>query len=367
MLEASLDPLCRAFDLALVDLDGVAYRGPEPVPHAPESLAAARAAGMDVVFITNNASREPETVAEHLTALGIATEPGDVVTAAQAAAALLAEHVAPGARVLVVGGPGLLTAVREAGYAVVTSADDAPDAVVQGFAPDVSWRELAEAAYAVQRGARHVASNLDRTLPNERGLAPGNGSLVAAVVAATGQEPASAGKPAPGMFRLAAERRGARRPLVVGDRLDTDLGGARAAGFAGLHVLTGVSTARDAVLAAPGERPTFLGADLRALLAPHPAPEPAGEGWWRCGSRAARVVDGVLETDAGRAGDATAAAGTRPDDGLDLLRAACAAAWHAADEGRPVRPETVPDLAPRGDGSTGDAAGAAGGAPVQGD
>lgn len=333
MLEGTTAPLCAAFDLALVDLDGVAYRGPEPVPHAPESLAAARAAGMGITFITNNASREPGTVADHLVALGIEAAADDVVTAAQAAAVLLADHVPPGAPVLVVGGPGLRTAVREAGYAIVTSADDHPAAVVQGFAPDLSWRDLAEAAYAVQRGARHVASNLDLTLPNERGLAPGNGSLVAAVVAATGSPPVSAGKPAPAMFHLAAERRGAARPLVVGDRLDTDLAGARAAGFAGLHVLTGVSTARDAVVASPAERPTFIGADLRSLLVPHAAPLPGPDGWWTCGPRAARVADGALELD------------RTPEVDVDLVRAACAAAWSAVDAGRPPTPESVPELA----------------------
>ena len=168
-----------------------------------------------------------------------------------------------------------------AGLVVVDSADDAPAAVVQGYAADVGWRQLAEAAYAIEAGAWFVASNLDPTLPTERGFAPGNGSLVAAVRHATGVEPVSAGKPEPTLYRLAAARRGARSPLVVGDRLDTDLAGARAAGWPGLHVLTGVSTARDAVLAAPGERPSYLGADLRSLVVPHPAPV-LDDGWWRC-------------------------------------------------------------------------------------
>jgi glycerol-1-phosphatase len=274
-LEESVEPLAQAFDLALVDLDGVAYRGKNPIPHASESLVAARAAGLSLVFVTNNASREPEEVSGQLTDLGIPTGSDEVMTAAQAAAALLGERLSPGARVLVVGGAGLLTAVRAAGFTVVSSADDEPDAVVQGFAPHLGWRDLAEAAYAVQRGAWYVASNLDRSLPTERGFAPGNGSLVGAVVAATGIEPTSAGKPEPTMYRLAADRAGARRPLVVGDRLDTDLGGARAARYPGLHVFTGVSSARDAVLAQPGERPSFLGADLRSRTR-HPPSTTAG-------------------------------------------------------------------------------------------
>lgn len=333
-LETSTVPLARAYDLALVDLDGVAYRGPVVIPHAPESLAAARAEGMAVAFITNNASREPVTVADQLRSLGIAATPEEVLTSAQAAAALLASEVPAGSAVLVVGGAGLVTAVREAGFRRVSSADDAPAAVVQGFAPELTWRDLAEAAYAVQRGARHIVSNLDLTLPNERGLAPGNGSLVGAVVNATGVTPRSAGKPEPSMYRLAVERRGARRPLVVGDRLDTDLGGARAAGYPGLHVLTGVSDARDAVLAAPGERPTYLAVDLRGLLEPHPAPMPAADGWWACGGRAARVVDGELRLDG------------RGDVDIDLVRAACGAAWDAVDAGRPLRAESVPVLTP---------------------
>jgi len=337
-LEACPRPLSQAYDLALVDLDGVVYRGPVAIPHAADSLAAARAAGMGVVFITNNASREPGAVADQLDSLGIAAAADEVLTSAQAAAALLAAEVPAGAPVLVVGGVGLVTAVRDAGFALVTSADDAPVAVVQGFAPEVGWRELAEAAYAVQRGARHVVSNLDLTLPNERGLAPGNGSLVGAVVNATGVRPVSAGKPEPSMYRLAVERRGARRPLVVGDRLDTDLGGARAAGYPGLHVLTGVSDARDAVLAAPGERPTYISVDLRGLLEAHPAPEAGADGWWTCRGRAAKVADGELTFD-----------GTGGVD-IDLVRAACAAAWEAADAGRALRAETLPVLTPVADG-----------------
>ena len=337
MLLESHGPLAAGFDVALVDLDGVAYRGPEPIEHASESLVLARSGGMRLVFVTNNASREPESVAEQLTALGIATPADDVMTAAQAAAAVLATRLEAGAKVLVVGGAGLLTAVRAAGFEVVGSADDGPVAVVQGFAPEVGWRELAEAAYAVQRGAWHVASNLDLTLPNERGLAPGNGSLVGVVVAATGVVPVSAGKPEPTMFRLAAERAGARSTLVIGDRLDTDLAGARAAGYPGLHVFTGVSSARDAVLAAPGERPSFLGADLRVLHQPHPAPVPADQGWWTCGASGARVLDGRLEL---------TGPGAEPD--VDLVRAACAAVWTAVDEGVEIDAAQVPDLCVQG-------------------
>lgn len=331
MLASTAQPLATAFDLALVDLDGVAYMGSRPIAHAAEGLTGARARGMGLVFVTNNASREPEAVAAQLTSLDIPTAPAEVMTAAQAAAEVLRDLLEPGSRVLVVGGAGLITATRAAGFEVVTSADDAPAAVVQGFAPEVGWPLLAEATYAIRNGARFVASNRDLTLPTERGFAPGNGSLVAAVVAATGVEPLSAGKPAATMYHLAAQRGGASNPLVVGDRLDTDLGGAVAAGYPGLHVFTGVSSARDAVLAVPSERPAFVGADLRALLEPHPETTPHSCGWFRCRSAAARVVDGALEL-----ADTTT--------GVDAVRAACAAVWATADAGEPVDPATVPDF-----------------------
>ncbi|GAB2477094.1 HAD-IIA family hydrolase [Xylanimonas ulmi] len=325
-------PLAEAYDLALVDLDGVAYRGHLPIEHASDSLVAARGRGLRLVFVTNNASREPEEVAGQLTGLDIPTAPDEVMTAAQACGALLRTRLEPGARVLVVGGAGLLTAVRAAGFEVVSSADDAPVAVAQGFAPDLAWADLAEAAYAVAAGAWHVASNRDLSLPTARGYAPGNGALVGAVMAATGVEPSSAGKPSPTMYRLAVERAGGARALVVGDRLDTDLAGARSGGYPGLHVLTGVSSARDDVLAEPGLRPHYVGADLRALLEPHPLPALGADGWWECAGRAARVADGRLEVD--RQGTA----------GIDVVRAACAAVWAAADAGEPVAAADVPEL-----------------------
>lgn len=330
-LLGSDEPLATRYDLALVDLDGVAYRGHDPIDRAADGLAGARSSGMRLVFVTNNASREPQAVADQLSSLDIPTRADEVMTAAQAAAELLATRVPAGAAVLVVGGAGLHTAVAAKGYRVVGSADEAPVAVVQGFAPELGWAQLAEAAYAVSAGAWHVASNLDLSLPTARGFAPGNGALVGAVRSATGVEPASAGKPSPTMYRLAVERAGAERPLVIGDRLDTDLAGARAGGIPGLHVLTGVSSARDAVLAAPGERPHYLGADLLALLMPHPEPVLA-DGWWTCRGAAARVVGGALEL------------GGTSADPVDAARVACAAVWDAADGGTVVDPATVPDL-----------------------
>ncbi len=317
-LEGSTTPLHEAFDAALVDLDGVTYRGPDVIPSAPAPLAAARDAGMRIVYVTNNASRVAREVAAHLTEVGIPANEQEVFTSAQAAAAILAERFDAGSRVLVVGGEGLRDAVEAAGLTIVGGADDGAVAVVQGWSADVGWRQLAEASYAVRAGAAFVATNLDLTLPTERGFAPGNGSLVRVVATASGVEPVSAGKPEPDMYRHAAARVGAGRPLVVGDRLDTDLGGARAAGYPGLLVLTGVSTALDALRAAPGERPTFIGETLEALTVAHATPERT-DGWWNVGAGAARIADGRLEFGG--------------DRGVDRLRAGCVAAWSAADQG----------------------------------
>ncbi|MCL2092418.1 MAG: HAD-IIA family hydrolase [Micrococcales bacterium] len=334
-LEVSDVPLVERFDLALVDLDGVTYRGHLPVDGAAEALTGARDAGMRVLFVTNNASRSPDVVADQLTGLGILTVPDEVLTAAQVAASRLRERLDPGATVLVVGADALRDAVRDQGLLVVGSADDHPQAVVQGFGPEVGWHQLAEAAYAVAGGAWYVASNLDGSLPTVRGYAPGNGALVAAVVTATGVRPDSCGKPSPMMYRTGQRRTGASRPLVVGDRLDTDLAGARAGGYPGLHVLTGVSSGRDAVLAPPALRPSFLGADLRSLHMTHPVPHQT-DGWWRCGSGAARVR---------RDGDTGALELTGPDD-LDLLRTACAAAWAFVDAGGRLDATSVPEVGP---------------------
>ncbi|WP_062381374.1 HAD-IIA family hydrolase [Demequina pelophila] len=322
-------PLQEEFDVALVDLDGVAYKGPYAIPTAPPALAAARAAGMRMMFVTNNASREPETVSDHLTELEIPTDPGEVMTAAQAGAELLAEHVPAGAKVLIVGGAGLHTAVAAKGYEIVASADDHPAAVIQGFDPTVGWKHLAEAAYAIRAGARFFATNLDITIPTDRGMAPGNGTLVGVVQAATGVTPLAAGKPEPEMFRLAARKAGAERPMMIGDRLDTDLQGARAAHMPGLLVFTGVSTVKDAILARPEERPAFLGTDLGCLAEPHPEPQLVHH-WWHVGEARARVTEGRLVADGGRP--------------IDRIRAACAAAWAAADAGERLEVETLPRL-----------------------
>src|SRR3954454_9996585 len=264
-------PPCQVYDVALLDLDGVVYVGPDAVPAAPAALAAARGAGMRLGVVANNAARTPEEVAAHLTELGVPAEATDVMTSSQAAATVVAGLLEPGAPVLAVGGPGVAAALTAAGLTVVQRAEDRPAAVVQGYGRDVSWTELAEAVVAVRDGARHVATNVDATIPSPRGALPGNGAMVGVVRAVTGQDPMVTGKPDPAMHAECVRRTGARRPLVVGDRLDTDIEGARRAGAASLLVLTGVTDPAGLLAGPPQHRPALLSAD-RARLPPPPPP-----------------------------------------------------------------------------------------------
>lgn len=254
------------YTAGVCDLDGVVYRGSAAIDHAVESLTHW---GRPIVYATNNASRTPEDVAAHLSHLGLAVTPADVVTSSQAAAWVLAERVPAGATVLAVGGDGVAAALAEAGFVVVRSVpNDGVAAVVQGYGPGVTASDLAEAAYAVQQGALWVATNTDATLPTDRGLAPGNGSLIGAVRVAVGRSPdLVAGKPEAPLYLLAAQRLGAdpSQVLAIGDRLDTDIAGAHAAGMDSLLVLTGVSTATEAAALAESEQPTHVAPDLRVL------------------------------------------------------------------------------------------------------
>ncbi|MCF3100589.1 HAD-IIA family hydrolase [Streptomyces roseoverticillatus] len=318
--DGSERPLGEAYDTALLDLDGVVYAGGEAIAHAVESLGAAREGGMHLAYVTNNAARTPETVAAHLTRLGVPARPSDVINSAQAVARLISEQVPAGSRVLVIGAEGLRVALEERGLVPVDSADDDPAAVAQGYGgPDMPWSRLMEASYAVAAGVPWFASNTDLTIPSGRGIAPGNGSAVEVVRIATGATPQVAGKPQPPMHRETVLRTGAERPLVVGDRLDTDIEGAYVGGVDSLLVLTGVTTAAQLVAARPEHRPTYVAADLRGLLVPQPEVVSAGGGF-RCGGWTASV-----------SGDGLALEGE--GDSLDGLRALCAAAWTAAGEG----------------------------------
>ncbi|MEU6659118.1 HAD hydrolase-like protein [Streptomyces sp. NPDC046821] len=318
--EGSERALHEAYDTALLDLDGVVYAGGDAIAHAPQALAVARRSGMALAYVTNNALRTPDAVAGHLTELGIPTDAEDVITSAQAVARLISEQVPGGSRVLVIGGEGLRVALRERGLEPVDSADHEPVAVVQGYGgPELAWGRFAEACYAIARGVPWFASNTDLTIPGARGIAPGNGAAVEVVRIATGAEPQVAGKPLPPMHRETILRTGAERPLVVGDRLDTDIEGAFNGEVDSLLVLTGVTDGAQLLAAPPHHRPTYVDVDLRGLLTGQPDVVADGDGF-ACGGWVATARDERLELE----GDG---------EPIDGLRALCAAAWTAAGDG----------------------------------
>jgi HAD superfamily hydrolase (TIGR01450 family) len=328
-LRGSARPLTELYDVALLDLDGVVYIGSHAVSGAAEALAAARDAGMRLAFVTNNAARPPHVVATHLTELGIPATVEEIVTSAQAAAHYLSDRLPRGARVLVVGTTGLDEALQERGLVPVADAHGPVDAVVQGYSPDLTWRQLAEGAIAINRGVPWVATNMDPTVPSPRGRLPGNGSLVAALRHATGVEPIVTGKPDPTMHRESVQRSRAQRPIVVGDRLDTDIEGADAVGCDSLLVLSGVTAPREALAAPPGRRPTYIAADLAGLLLAHPGPR-VGDNSAACGGWRAvvRKAEGGGQRLTLRTTSRTdLAIGSRDEDDLDALRALCAALW----------------------------------------
>lgn len=326
-------PLASTYDVALLDLDGVVYVGPHAVPHAAAALKRARDCGMRLAFVTNNAARPPAAVAHHLTELGIAAEPAEVVTSAQAAAHFLADRLPAGSRVLVVGTTGLYEALTERGLSPVPTAEDDIAAVVQGYSPTLDWSLLAEGAIAIGRGLPWVATNLDPTVPSPRGPLPGNGSLVAALRHATGAEPVVTGKPQPTMHQESVQRSGAQRPLVVGDRLDTDIEGANAVGCASLLVLTGVSGARELLAAPPARRPTYVGANLQSLLHAHPRTEDAAGGVVTCGEwRVTQDGDNVILDGSGDRDE---------ESSMNAVRALCVAAWKRGAGDQQAAPAVV--------------------------
>lgn len=318
--------LISRFDALLSDLDGVVYAGPHAIPGAVESLLRLAGIGVGLGYVTNNASRTPAQVAAHLRELGAPAEDHQVVSSSQAAAELLASLLPAGAAVLITGSPALAHEIELVGLKPVHGAEDKPVAVVQGFNPGIGWKDLAEASYVVAGGALWVATNTDMSIPQARGIAPGNGTLVAAVAAATRQTPLVAGKPEAPLFHAAAKRLSAERPLVVGDRLDTDILGGNKAGFATVAVLTGVDTLETILAARTDERPGYIINNLTELYEPYPDVE-SDDGTYRCGDATASVDRNGIRV----RGDKSS---------LDSWRAACAAWWaahpHAAE---PTAPE----------------------------
>jgi glycerol 3-phosphatase-2 len=320
-------------DVLLADLDGVVYAGPAAIPHAIESLNRA-AESIRVGYITNNASRTDASVAAHLSELGLTVAPEEVVTSPQAAVRLLADHVPSGSTVLVVGGDGLVDELVKGGYAVTRSAEDSPAAVLQGFAPEVGWLHLAEAAYALQpredgTEIPWIATNTDWTIPQPRGIAPGNGTLVSAVHTAVGRLATVAGKPETPIFEEATARFDAQKPLFIGDRLDTDIVGANRAGMDSVLVLTGIDKAKHVLAADKFSRPTYILDDLRQLHEAYPATRMSRNGSEATVGNAVVRIEGndvVIVRDG--------------DTPIDLLRAACAAIWAS---GRAIYGFNVPE------------------------
>lgn len=318
-------------DVVLADLDGVVYAGAGAIPYAIDSLKQVESTRR-LGYITNNASRTDASVAAHLSELGLTVAPDEVVTSPQAAMRLVSGLIPAGSTILVVGGEGLVHEVRKAGFEVTRSADDAPAAVVQGFAPEVGWSDLAEAAFALkvpenEGGIPWIATNTDWTIPQSRGVAPGNGTLVSAVHTAIGRLATVAGKPETPIFEEAVARFGAKHPLFIGDRLDTDIAGASRAGIESALVLTGIDRPKHVLAAAEGQRPTYILGDLRELHEPYPEVKVTGD---TVTVRDAAVrVDGVDVTIL-REGD-------RP---IDLVRAGAEAIWRT---GRQIFGFRVPE------------------------
>ncbi len=254
--------LADRYDVVLLDLDGVLFRGNETVPGGPKTLATLRADGHRIAFVTNNSARTPDQVAHKLVGHGYAARADEVVTSALATADLLA---AAGVReAFVVGEDGIRSALAEAGIQILDGEPQTAECVVIGWDREVTYDKLKEASLLVQRGARLVATNADRSYPAPDGLWPGAGAILAVVTTTTGVAPEVVGKPHPPLYLAAVRRVGGERPLVVGDRLETDIAGARALGWDSLLVLSGATTNEEAEAA--DLRPTYVGRDVSALL-----------------------------------------------------------------------------------------------------
>lgn len=323
MGDSVVRPLCAAYDVAVLDLDGVVYIGSSAVDGAIDGISGAQAAGMHLAFVTNNAARPPHAVGEHLRDLGLDAADHDVVTSAQAAARVVSRLVPAGSAVYVIGGQGLHDALTERGLVPVTDLDDGPVAVVQGYGPEMPWRQVIDGAILVRDGVPWVASNMDLSVPTRHGPGPGNGTLVNLVATFSGRTPVVAGKPLPPLFQETLDRVGGERPLVVGDRIDTDIEGAHAMGWDSLLVMSGVTTLALLAELPADRRPTFVGGHAGCLVRPMAAiadlaPSVPVGGW------TAQVADGRLGVTGG-------------GDVHDWWQAVAAALWsHLDTSGRPA-------------------------------
>ena len=257
--------------LLIVDLDGVVYRGPDPIPGVPELLRERAAGGDVVVYATNNSSRHRSDYQAILERLGAPVRIEHIVTSARATALWLCEHRPAVGRVMVLGGPGLRRELRDAGLRVLAPTPaglaKSPQALAVGIDRGMTYWRLAIAADAIRSGALFVATNRDPIYPSENGLMPGAGAVVAALQVATNREPIVIGKPEPGLFEAAATLAGVspQDAVVIGDGLGTDIAAAHRLGARSVLMLTGVTTRDELAAAAPDMRPTLVAANATEL------------------------------------------------------------------------------------------------------
>ena len=304
------------FETLLLDLDGVIYEGNNKIVDAVESINALSKTGIKVGYVTNNSSRKPETITDQLRGFGLDLSSEEIISSAQAGVELLGRMIPAGSKVLVVGGEGLRFEVVKAGFELVELSDSKPAAVIQGFAPDVGWNDLAEASYSIQGGAKWVATNQDWTIPREKGLAPGNGTLVSAVHTAVGELPVVAGKPERAIFETAMRKFSTNSAIYVGDRLDTDVAGANKAGLGSALVMTGVTTRKELLAAKADSRPKYILGTLRDLTSPYREPVKTKRGY--------KLGDVEVEL----LGEKVVVSFGDPKS-LDSLKAACFTIWNS--------------------------------------
>lgn len=315
-MEAFID----GYDAAFFDLDGVLYLGPYAVPGAVEGVRALHERGVRTVYVTNNAARSTAVVAQHLRDLGFEAADDEVVSSAQAASGLLRAELPAGSKVLVAGTENLIEQVRLAGMTPVTQFTDDPVAVIQGYDPQMTWPRIDQAAIAVQRGARWFATNTDSTRPAEHGLVPGAGAMVSAVRATVDRDPEVIGKPHRPLMEEALRRSGARRPVFVGDRIDTDIMGAHLINIDSFLVFTGAHGVRELWAAPENGRPSAIGWDVGSLLQARRTARVASEGV-TCGRVRAWADGGLARLD----GDTT-----QREAQLDAAWALAQLAWAGA-------------------------------------
>ncbi|MFG3340607.1 HAD-IIA family hydrolase [Glycomyces sp. NPDC048151] len=315
-LKGTAAPLASAYDQALLDLDGVVYLLHNAIPESAPTITALPGFGCEPVFVTNNASRSTEVVAESMRGMGIPAEASQVITTGQVLAAELVSRLGKGGKVFVHGSPALRAVVAEAGLEPVED-PKAAAGVAFGLFPEATWRLLADATIAVRNGAYWAVANLDATLPTSDGPLPGMGAMVQAVATALGHGPHfTAGKPEQAIYQAALARKPGGRAIMVGDRPDSDIEGANRAGLDSLLVFTGVASPRMALTLPPEQRPTYLGWSLGALTETHAEPQWVEDGEAvQCGGWSVKLEQGSLLL--GGSGDP-----------LDAWRAMCEFSWH---------------------------------------